>query len=176
MHASYVPAGRLLRRLILGVLARFVSGRTKALGTVGYGVLVIIGAIFFIFAEPTRTKKFIEMITLYELSEDPKDFNVNHLLQNTHTYSVSSQIFSIIFLASHGVIKIVLVYALLKKKMWAFPVAISVFSLFLIYQLYRFSITNSFGILLLSIFDIIVIALTYREYKKIRREQGQKNI
>ena len=116
------------------------------------------------------------MITLYELSEDPKDFNVNHLLQNTHTYSVSSQIFSIIFLASHGVIKIVLVYALLKKKMWAFPVAISVFSLFLIYQLYRFSITNSFGILLLSIFDIIVIALTYREYKKIRREQGQKNI
>ena len=140
------------------------------------GLFELIGAVLFIIAEPTRIKKFIETVTLYELSEDPKDLIANYLLQIAHSYSVSSQFFSIIFLASHGIIKIVLVYALLKKKMWAFPVAISVFSIFLIYQLYRFSITNSIGLIILSLFDILVIVLTYREYRLIHHNREQRSM
>src|SRR5712691_9235934 len=43
----------------------------------------------------------------------------------------------------HGVIKAVLVYALIKDELWAFPWAIGVFGAFGIYQMYRYIVDPS---------------------------------
>ena len=49
--------------------------------------------------------------------------------------------------AGHRVIKILLVGALLKRKLWAYPLAGAVFAAFITYQLYRYNFTRSIGLI-----------------------------
>jgi uncharacterized membrane protein len=44
-----------------------------------------------------------------------------------------------------------------------------VFGGFIAYQLYRYSYTHELGLILLSIFDVFVIALAVHEYRLLRR-------
>jgi uncharacterized membrane protein len=47
-----------------------------------------------------------------------------------------------------------------------------VFALFIMYQLYRFSFTHSVWLLVITILDMVVIWLTWREYKYLRRDRA----
>ena len=61
--------------------------------------------------------------------------------------------------------------ALLRSKLWAYPAAIAVFGGFVGYQVYRFTLTGGFGLVALSVFDLIVIWFIWLEYRatKFRR-------
>ncbi len=69
---------------------------------------------------------------------------------------------------SHGVVKIVLVTALLRNKLWAYPWMIAFLIAFIAYQVYRMTFAPSVGLVALTIFDAFVAWLTYREYGKQR--------
>ena len=43
------------------------------------------------------------------------------------------------------------------------------FGLFILYQLYRFSFTHEIALIILSIFDLFVIALAVHEYHLLRK-------
>jgi uncharacterized membrane protein len=104
-------------------------------------------------------------ITQDELNEDSKDFLANYLLKSAQHFSVSSQHFVAFYLLSHGIIKGILVIALLKKKFWAYPVSIIVFGAFMVYQIVRYTHTHSVWLIIFTIFDIFVIWLIWHEYK-----------
>ncbi len=78
------------------------------------------------------------------------------------------KLFGALFLLSHGVVKIGLVAGLLLRRHWAYPAAIGVFLLFLVYQLYRYAHTHALWLLALSVLDVFVIALTWIEYRRLR--------
>lgn len=61
-----------------------------------------------------------------------------------------------------------MVAALLRNKLWAYPVAIVVFGGFIVYQIYRFTLTGEFGLITLSLFDLMVIWLVWPEYKTVK--------
>ncbi len=63
-------------------------------------------------------------------------------------------------------VKIALVTALLRNKIWAYPWMIVFLIAFIVYQIYRMTFAFSVGLLGLTIFDLIVVWLTYREYGK----------
>lgn len=132
------------------------------------GIFEIIGGILFIFASPDRVNKIIGVLTRHELSQDPNDIVANHLMNFAHNFSASAQFFGSFFLLSHGIIKVLLVAALWKGKHWAYPLAISVFSLFTVYQMYRYFLKPSPLLIILSVLDIFVIILTWFEYKRIK--------
>jgi uncharacterized membrane protein len=69
------------------------------------------------------------------------------------------------------VIKLAMVAALLRGLLWAYPVSIVVLLGFVFYQLYRFEFTHSWGLMALSLFDLLVIALIVREYLSKRRSR-----
>ena len=73
------------------------------------------------------------------------------------------------YLLSHGVVKLLLVAALLRGKHWAYPAALVTLTLLVAYQLYRYSYTHSPGLIALSAFDVIVLALIFAEYRGVRR-------
>lgn len=133
------------------------------------GILEIIGGIIVLTFGPEKVQKLVSIITLHELNEDPLDFFANKVLNLAQVYTADLQIFGFLYLVSHGVIKLFLIIALLKRKIWAYPLAIIVFVSFVGYQIYRYTFTNSLGLILLSIFDIIVIILTIREYRIIKK-------
>ena len=106
-----------------------------------------------------------------ELKSDPQDFIVNFLIQSVQKFSVSTQLFTSIYLLGHGIIKTVLIAGLLREKLGYYPAAIVVFVLFVVYQMYIYSFTHSIWLLLITVLDIVVIWLTWREYRYMRERR-----
>jgi len=113
--------------------------------------------------------KLVDALTQEELFEDPKDFLATHLLAWAQGFSVETKHFYAFYLLSHGLVKLFLVAGLLRNKLWAYPVSLVVMGLFIAYQLYRYSYTHGWGLIALSVFDIIVIWLIWHEYRVVRR-------
>lgn len=135
-----------------------------------HGLMEIIGSVFLLFLTPNRLNLLTRFLTKHELSEDQRDIVANYLLHISSSFSISTQHFAVFYLMSHGVIKCILILLLLKRKLWAYPLAIIVLILFIVYQIYRYTLTQSVFLILLSIFDTIMIALTYLEYRRIKNK------
>jgi uncharacterized membrane protein len=134
------------------------------------GVLEIILGVAFLFT--STLAGLVQTLVQGELIEDPADIVANSI-QHFLPFLTHSQYFISFYLLSHGVIKIFLVVGLLRNKVWAYPAAIIVFALFIIYQLYRYSFTHSIWLILLTIFDLFVIWLTWHEYRLLKnRKEG----
>lgn len=106
-----------------------------------------------------------------ELIEDPTDFFATHVNSFATHLSAGAQFFAAFYLLSHGLIKVFLVWGLLRGRLWAYPAAIAFFVLFVVYQIARFARTYSLLLLLLTLFDLIVIFLTWHEYRHVLRRQ-----
>jgi uncharacterized membrane protein len=132
------------------------------------GVLEIVGGALLLLVSPIKVHNIVRMLTQHELSEDPHDLVAKYILNSTQHLSRSSQDFAAMYLLWHGVVKVALITALLLKRRWAYPAAIVAFLLFLIYQLYRYSHTHAPELLVLSLVDVCVIALTWLEYQRLR--------
>jgi len=132
------------------------------------GVLEVIGGIVLFFVYPGQISGMLRIFTQHELSEDPHDVLANFLLHSAQHLSNGTKAFAAFFLLWHGVVKVGLVWALFRKRLWAYPVAILAFGLFLVYQIYRYSHTHSVWLLALSILDLFVIVLTWLEYQRLR--------
>ena len=78
-------------------------------------------------------------------------------------------LFGAVYLLAHGLVKVVLVVALVLNKLWAYPWMIVVLLLFITYQLYRIVLNPTAGLIGLTIFDIAIVALTWREYQQQRQ-------
>src|SRR4029077_11027039 len=80
-----------------------------------------------------------------ELIEDPNDFFASHvrsfLLANPHV-----QLYAGIYLLVEGVVKAVLVVGLLRNKLWAYPAALGVLSLLILYQIVTFFTRPAYSI------------------------------
>lgn len=131
------------------------------------GTLEILGGFLLLFLNPARLNQFVVFLTEHELFEDPHDIVVNHLINLANTLSVNPHGFVILYLLSHGIVKLFLIVALFKNKLWAYPVSIFFFSIFIIYEGYRFFIGHSGLLLFLIILDILVTCFIYLEYKKV---------
>jgi Predicted membrane protein len=134
-------------------------------------ILEIIGGILLTFLNKARLSKIIILLTQHELSEDPKDVIANLMLRLSSGFSISSQHFGIFYLISHGAVKFILVILLWQKKVWSYSLSIVSLILFASYQLYRYTITHSLWLIALTIFDIIMIILTWTEYKRVKKVQ-----
>lgn len=131
------------------------------------GGLEIIGGFLLLLIKLTTLNYAIVWLTEHELIEDPSDLFANALLQVGNNLSIHAKIFGAAYLLLHGFIKIALVWALLKDKRWAYPTAIIFLMAFVFYQSYRLTYHYSLGLLLLTIFDMAIIFLTYREYQRL---------
>ncbi|MCW3663683.1 DUF2127 domain-containing protein [Burkholderia cenocepacia] len=110
-------------------------------------------------------------VTRDEFAEDPHDLVANFLLRTVQHLSVDTQKFAAIYLLGHGVVKLWLIIGLLRERLWYFPVSIIVFGLFIAYQIYRYTFTHSVSLLLITALDIVIIALTWHEYRYLRNER-----
>ncbi len=139
------------------------------------GVLEVVGGLLLLLVSPSTIDRVTQAITQHELSEDPHDYLANHLLHATGALTGATLTFGAVYLLSHGVVKIVLVAALLRNKIWAYPWMIAFLIAFIVYQLYRMTFAPSIGLGGLTVFDAVVAWLTIREYQRqraLRSEAG----
>ena len=114
-------------------------------------------------------------MTRSEIAEDPNDFFANFLIKMGNSFS-AAHFFAVIYLILHGAINIFLGIALLKNKLWAYPLAFAGYGIFIVYQFYRFFYTQSFLLLFLTIFDIFVVLFVFLEYNNKRIKSKQSNL
>ena len=120
----------------------------------------------------TSTETIVGWISSWSdgaIAEEKHDWIASHLLRFAETFSVQQHDFFAFYLLSHGIVKIVLVYGLLKERLWAYPASFVVFGGFIAYQIYRYSFTHEIALIALSIFDLFVIALALHEYRLLRK-------
>lgn len=130
------------------------------------GLLETIGGILLLLIKPEQINHFARWFTQGELSQDPHDFIANHILKTAHQLTGASLIFGALYLLSHGVVKIVLVFEVLRGHLWAYIGLIGVTAIFVIYQIYRLVDKFSISLFLLTIFDLVIIYLTQKEYRR----------
>jgi len=138
-----------------------------------HAALEIIGGVLLIFVKPSTLNFWVRALTQNELIEDPHDFLANLIVGASGHYSLSSQHFGVAYLLSHGLVKIVLVLLLWRKKIWAYPLAAGILVLFIGYQVLRWTHTHSAFLVYLSLFDAVMIWLTLVEYRRLNRTAVQ---
>ena len=134
-----------------------------------HALIECLGGIALALVSTNSIANFVNAITQDELIKDPNDFVATHLLTMAHNFSVQTQHFYAFYLLSHGIVKVALVVGLLREKLWAYPASLIVLTLFVLYQLYRFSYTHGLGLIVLTLFDIVVMGLIWHEYGLMRR-------
>lgn len=132
------------------------------------GVIEVAAGLLLFVVTPVQLERIAGLLTLHELTEDPHDAIARYILLHAPTLAASASVFGAVYLLGHGIVKVGLVAALLRHRLWAYPTAIVVFLLFLAYQLYRYSGTGSVALLALSVVDVMVIVLTWFEYQRLR--------
>lgn len=140
------------------------------------GLLEAVGGVLLWFVKPETLSRPILELCEHELSRDPHDFIAMHVLHVSEKLAHSDPLFASIYLLTHGLAKAGLAIALWMNQLWAYPLAIAVFSAFGAYQIYRFSHTHSRALLLLTAFDVAVVWLTWKEYgarEAEREERGE---
>ncbi len=131
------------------------------------GVLEVLGGIALLF---TGTLTHLATVLIKnELIEDPHDPLATYLQHTLPAFLAHSGWFAALYLFSHGIIKLILVIGLLRDKLWAYPSAIIVFVLFIVYQIYRYLFTHSIFLILLTVLDVAVIWLTWHEYRYFKK-------
>ena len=140
-------------------------------GKGAFALSEVIGGVAGFFVSTQLLRDFAVWVTRHEFAEDPHDVIANLFLNSIQNLTSGTLNFAAIYLLVHGVIKLWLIIGLLRRRLWYYPVAIVVFGLFIVYQLYRYSYTHSIWLLFITLLDLIVIGLTWHEYKYLKAER-----
>ncbi len=163
-----------IRRLTHSKLAHdafWISIAFKALN----GILEVAGGIALLSISSQSIVNLVYTIFREELTEDPTDWLAHFILREALDLSPGMKLFAVIYLLTHGLIKLVLVGAIWRNRLWAYPLAGVVFSVFVVYQVYRYAYTYSIVMLLLTVVDLIVIALLFPEYGRVKEEISRRS-
>jgi len=137
------------------------------------GGVQFLGALLLMIIPPTAISGLANDVITRDLLGDPNGTLASHLrIAATHFVDGGTRTFAIVYLLAHGVIKLALVWALLRKILWAFPVAVVVLSGFVVYEVWRAVHTHSISLPIFVALDLLIIILVIREYVKLRRERA----
>ena len=129
------------------------------------GVIQAVGGALLLTVSHHALTAFVMSMTTPELSEDPHDLIATFLTRSAAHFSGGTQLFASVYLISHGAIKILLVVALLRNKLWSYPVSLWVLCAFIVYQCYRYTHTHSPWLVMLTALDVVVLFLIFHEYR-----------
>src|SRR5207245_10818467 len=128
-------------------------------------VLESIGGLLLLSIPHARLNALVVFLAAPELAEDPTD-RIAILLQGmVHDLAADAKSFASGYLIVHGIIKVFLVAGLLRRRLWSYPVSLWFLAGFIAYQAYRFFFTHSLCMIALTVVDLIVAFLIWREYQ-----------
>ncbi len=133
------------------------------------GLLEIAGGIILIFMKPETVNHIIVALTQHELVANPDKAWACYLVRFGQAYTTSMQHFGVLYLLSHGIAKLVIIYLLYKKKLWSYPLSIVFLFIFIFYQMERYFHSHSIWLLIFTFLDILLIGLTWSEYRRLQR-------
>jgi uncharacterized membrane protein len=140
-----------------GVLLKGITG----LFEFGAGLLLF-------FVSPQQINSIVVAISQKELTADPNDKVALFLFHSTAHLSAGGRMFAIVYLWIHAMVKLIAVVGLLRNQKWAYPFSLITLGLLMLYQVYLIVwVRPSVGLILLTVVDMGILWLIWREYKKV---------
>lgn len=139
-----------------------------------YSFLELLAGVILLFVTSPRIYLFIHNLFRNELLEDARDFTANFVLHLVQNLSPQMKLFISIYLIIHGAIKLILIIGLWKRKRIFYPLAIGIFGLFVIFQIYKYLVHPSLILLFLTDFDMLIIILTLIEWRNFGKNVFKK--
>lgn len=129
------------------------------------GVAELVGGAVLLVLTPGQLLDAARQVTAEELTEDPRDLLVSLLLHGLEHLDTGTARFVALYLLLHGVVKVAIVVALLVGSRRVYPWAIGALLLFLGYQLFMLTTSPTPTMVLLTVLDAAIVALTWREWR-----------
>lgn len=117
---------------------------------------------------PAQIVDAVRIATAGELREDPHDLLAHLLLHGATSLSTGTAVLGAVYLIVHGAVKLGILAALFRGTTRVYPWAITALVGFLVWQCAQLATAPTLGIAALTVFDVVVIALTWREWRNHR--------
>ena len=166
LRSMHLPANPLKPKSSFSHRAYYVGVILKGIN----GALETIGGVILLCVPHATIGRTLLRLSEMGLSEQNDDILSVALYHAAQSFMSGSKLFAAFYLLSHGLVKAMLVYGLLKEKMWAFPAGMVFISAFVLYQSYRLIENFSYGMLLLTSLDAVVLVLIWREYRSVKKK------
>lgn len=137
-----------------------------------HAAIEVIGGILLYVVSAGSILRAVTFLVRNEIREDPRDVIANYFLHFAQTFGGSSQSFAALYLLTHGVINAVIVAALWKEKLWAYPASLATLGAFTAYQLYLLTFGYSLWLISFTVLDIIIIFLVWHEYGVLKKRRA----
>jgi uncharacterized membrane protein len=154
------PQSKLDRAFYIGLWAKAIDG-----------CIELIGGLFLLFVKAGQLKAFAQNLAAGLLDQDRDDFIYRAASHYLGHLTGGSLRFAAIYLVGDAVVKLVLIYEVMHKRYWAYLGLIVVLSILVLYQTYRVIIGHSILLTLLTLFDVLIIYLSAKEYGNRRRNR-----
>ncbi len=141
-----------------------------------HAAIEILGGIFLYAMDARHIVGIAEFLTAGEIREDPRDGIANYLLHLAQVFGATDRAFAAFYLLTHGIVNGLIVIALWREEIWAYPISFAALGAFIVYQFYLLAFGFSWWIVGITVLDLAIIALVWHEYGvlKARRAAAQK--
>ena len=137
------------------------------------GAAELIIAAFLQLVSTATVHSLVADVLARDLLGPPDGRLARRLVTATDAFATGDRTFAVVYLGLHGVVKLALVLALLRRWVPAYPVAVVVLGVFVVYEVYRATRTGSVLLPALAALDIAIIAVVVREYRLLRRNRRE---
>ena len=151
--------------------------RTFVLSIAGkglFGLIELIGAVAALFITPEEVRAFTHWITAGLVHDNPNNVVAQWLITAGNHVTGATTLWVSAYLVLHGLTKVVLVIALLRDKLWAYPSMLVALVIFIVTQTVQLIDSFTVGVLLLTLFDVFILWLTWREYQLHKKNRAAR--
>lgn len=128
------------------------------------GVIGSLAGIFLGVLPQATLTHWLFLLMRYESGREASDFIMRHLRQISYQLTGHHRFLVVLYLLAHGLSKVLLSAAVLQGRRWAYPWAIGFIGVFMVYSLYRITLTHSHLLAVLFLIDGATIYLIRREW------------
>lgn len=132
-----------------------------------FGIFDIVGAWLLLFRFGFLENVLIRFFER-ELTHDPLDFFATMFFRILPAIT-HAKLYAAVYLLIHGLINLLLVIGLLRRKLWVYVLAEIVFIGSIAYQISRIAHNHSIFLSIITLYDILVVVLVWIEYGRLKR-------
>lgn len=118
-----------------------------------------------LFIGPDRLADWTQTLAGGVLAQDPDNLLATYAVGATSHLTSASLSYAAAYFLVHGCVKVAVLIALVRGSQRMYPWVIGALGALLIYQLVDFAFSHSAMMLTLSLLDVVVIWLTWREWR-----------
>ncbi len=135
--------------------------RVSVAAKIAIGFLEVLLGLFVLAVRPQDLADILNLLRSLAGSH----VTINHLAGVVSAALIAGKFVTALYLLAHGIPKMLLGVALLKQKVWAYPLAMIILAGFVLFQVYLVGFRHSLLMLALAIGDGLIVWLVLKEYR-----------